>query len=188
MVKAAAAAGSLDEREAVLEILTSLRRAGADTIITYHAKDAARWLAEHSWLERRAVAACSARHAPCVLPYGSGRMKSRSTWHPRRHSRRRGDAQAAQPQGRRGDPARGRRPPAAEPDAGQLPDRAAAVRARGRAGRGHRGRGDGARAATCSTSASSARSRRSSTRGRSATPRCWSPPRSTPSTRIAPPR
>ncbi|HYB24149.1 MAG TPA: porphobilinogen synthase [Solirubrobacteraceae bacterium] len=48
MVKAAAAAGYLDERTAVLEILTSLRRAGADTIITYHAKDAARWLAERS--------------------------------------------------------------------------------------------------------------------------------------------
>jgi len=45
MVKAAAAAGHLDERAAVLEILTSLRRAGADVIITYHAKDAARWLA-----------------------------------------------------------------------------------------------------------------------------------------------
>jgi porphobilinogen synthase len=45
MVKAAAAAGYLDERAAVLEILTSLRRAGADTIITYHALDAARWLA-----------------------------------------------------------------------------------------------------------------------------------------------
>jgi len=46
MVKAAAAAGYIDERATVLEILTSLRRAGADTIITYHAKDAARWLAE----------------------------------------------------------------------------------------------------------------------------------------------
>ncbi len=46
MVKAAAAAGYLDERATVLEILTSLRRAGADTIITYHAKDAARWLAQ----------------------------------------------------------------------------------------------------------------------------------------------
>jgi porphobilinogen synthase len=45
MVKAAAAAGYVDERALVLEILTSLRRAGADTIITYHAKDAARWLA-----------------------------------------------------------------------------------------------------------------------------------------------
>jgi len=48
MVKAAAAAGSIDERAAVLEILTSLRRAGADTIISYHAKDAARWLAEQN--------------------------------------------------------------------------------------------------------------------------------------------
>jgi porphobilinogen synthase len=48
MVKAAAAAGYLDERAAVLEILTSLRRAGADTVITYHAKDAARWLAQES--------------------------------------------------------------------------------------------------------------------------------------------
>jgi porphobilinogen synthase len=46
MVKAAAAAGYLDERSAVLEILTSLRRAGADTIISYHSKDAAQWLAE----------------------------------------------------------------------------------------------------------------------------------------------
>jgi porphobilinogen synthase len=46
MVKAAVAAGALEERAAVLEILTSLRRAGADVIITYHAKDAARWLAE----------------------------------------------------------------------------------------------------------------------------------------------
>jgi porphobilinogen synthase len=48
MVKSAAAAGYLDERAAVLEILTSLRRAGAETIVTYHAKDAARWLAEQS--------------------------------------------------------------------------------------------------------------------------------------------
>jgi porphobilinogen synthase len=46
MVKAAAAAGYVDERTTVLEILTSLRRAGAETIVTYHAKDAARWLAE----------------------------------------------------------------------------------------------------------------------------------------------
>jgi porphobilinogen synthase len=48
MVKAAAAAGYLQERATVLEILTSLRRAGADTIISYHAKDAARWLAEQT--------------------------------------------------------------------------------------------------------------------------------------------
>jgi porphobilinogen synthase len=48
MVKAAAAAGYLDERAAVMEILLSLRRAGADTIVTYHAKDAAQWLAHQS--------------------------------------------------------------------------------------------------------------------------------------------
>ncbi|MDQ3741844.1 MAG: porphobilinogen synthase [Actinomycetota bacterium] len=44
MVKAAAAAGHLDERATVLETLTSIRRAGADIVITYHAKDAAQWL------------------------------------------------------------------------------------------------------------------------------------------------
>ncbi|HET8979131.1 MAG TPA: porphobilinogen synthase [Solirubrobacteraceae bacterium] len=44
MLKAAAAAGYLDEQTAVLEALTSIRRAGADIIITYHAKDAASWL------------------------------------------------------------------------------------------------------------------------------------------------
>jgi porphobilinogen synthase len=46
MVKAAAAAGHVDERAIVLETLTSIRRAGADIVITYHAKDAARWLRE----------------------------------------------------------------------------------------------------------------------------------------------
>jgi porphobilinogen synthase len=44
MVKAAGAAGYIDERAVVLETLTSIRRAGADVVITYHAKDAARWL------------------------------------------------------------------------------------------------------------------------------------------------
>ncbi len=44
MVKAAAAQGWLDERAVTLEILTSIKRAGADLIITYHAADAARWL------------------------------------------------------------------------------------------------------------------------------------------------
>jgi porphobilinogen synthase len=44
MIKAAAAAGWLDERAAVLEVLTGIRRAGADIVITYHAKDVARWL------------------------------------------------------------------------------------------------------------------------------------------------
>ena len=46
MVKAAAHNGWLDERRVVLEILTSIRRAGADLILTYHAKDAADWLAQ----------------------------------------------------------------------------------------------------------------------------------------------
>jgi porphobilinogen synthase len=44
MVKAAAARGLLDERAAVLEALTGIRRAGADIVITYHAKDVATWL------------------------------------------------------------------------------------------------------------------------------------------------
>ena len=45
MVKAASANGWLDERRVVLELLTSIRRAGADLILTYHASDAAGWLA-----------------------------------------------------------------------------------------------------------------------------------------------
>lgn len=44
MVKAAAANGWIDERSVTLEILTSIKRAGADLILTYHAKDAAKWL------------------------------------------------------------------------------------------------------------------------------------------------
>ena len=44
MLKAAAANGWMDERGAVLEALTGIKRAGADLILTYHAKDAARWL------------------------------------------------------------------------------------------------------------------------------------------------
>jgi len=44
MLKAAAANGWIDERAAVLETLTSIRRAGADAIVTYYAKEAAAWL------------------------------------------------------------------------------------------------------------------------------------------------
>ncbi len=44
MVKAAAAAGMVEEERLVMEILTSMKRAGADAIITYHAKEVARWL------------------------------------------------------------------------------------------------------------------------------------------------
>lgn len=44
MIKAAASAGHIDERAAVLEALLGIRRAGADLIVTYHAKEAAQWL------------------------------------------------------------------------------------------------------------------------------------------------
>src|SRR5437762_5608128 len=44
MVKAAAHRGWIDERRVTLEILTSIRRAGADMVLTYHALDVARWL------------------------------------------------------------------------------------------------------------------------------------------------
>jgi porphobilinogen synthase len=46
MVKAAAANGWIDEKRIVLEILTGIVRAGADFVLTYHAKDAARWMKE----------------------------------------------------------------------------------------------------------------------------------------------
>lgn len=47
MVKAAAQNGWIDEKAVVMEMLTGMKRAGADLIITYHAKDAARWLKEN---------------------------------------------------------------------------------------------------------------------------------------------
>ena len=46
MVKAAAKKGWIDEKRVVLETLVGFKRAGAHLILTYHAKDAARWLAE----------------------------------------------------------------------------------------------------------------------------------------------
>jgi porphobilinogen synthase len=46
MLKAAAQNGWIDERRVCLEILTGLKRAGADLILTYSAMDAARWLQE----------------------------------------------------------------------------------------------------------------------------------------------
>jgi len=48
MVKAAAAKGWIDEERIVLETLAAFKRAGADLILTYHALDAARWLAKGS--------------------------------------------------------------------------------------------------------------------------------------------
>jgi porphobilinogen synthase len=46
MIKAAAQNGWIDERQVALESLLSIKRAGADLILTYYAKDAARWLRE----------------------------------------------------------------------------------------------------------------------------------------------
>lgn len=48
MLKAAAANGWIDEERVVLETLTGIQRAGADMILSYHAKEAARWLARHA--------------------------------------------------------------------------------------------------------------------------------------------
>ncbi len=55
MVKAAGSLGWIDERRVTLETLTSIKRAGASRIITYHAKDAARWLQEERSEVRRRV-------------------------------------------------------------------------------------------------------------------------------------
>jgi porphobilinogen synthase len=44
MLKAAAREGWIDEKSAILEVLTAIKRAGADMIITYHAKEASEWL------------------------------------------------------------------------------------------------------------------------------------------------
>ena len=46
MVKAAAGNGWIDEQRVVMEIMAGIQRAGADIILTYHAKDVARWLAK----------------------------------------------------------------------------------------------------------------------------------------------
>ena len=44
MLKAAAREGWIDEKTAILEVLTAIKRAGADMIITYHANEASEWL------------------------------------------------------------------------------------------------------------------------------------------------
>jgi len=46
MVKAAGSQGWIDEKMVTLELLTAIRRAGADMILSYHAKEVARWLRE----------------------------------------------------------------------------------------------------------------------------------------------
>ena len=53
MIKSAAKAGLLDEKTAVLEALTGIKRAGADIIITYYAKEAAKWLKEQNGVKRK---------------------------------------------------------------------------------------------------------------------------------------
>lgn len=55
MIKAAAQLGWLDERRSALETLVAIKRAGADRIITYHAKDAVRWLREGHAAAARAI-------------------------------------------------------------------------------------------------------------------------------------
>lgn len=55
MIKAAAQVGWIDERRVTLETLTAIKRAGANRIITYHAKEAARWLREGAAAERRSI-------------------------------------------------------------------------------------------------------------------------------------
>ena len=55
MIKAAAQLGWIDERKVALEALTAIKRAGAGRIITYHAKDAARWLREGKGVDSRSV-------------------------------------------------------------------------------------------------------------------------------------
>jgi porphobilinogen synthase len=55
MIKAAAQLGWIDERKVALETLTAIKRAGAGRIITYHAKDACRWLREGEAAHRRPV-------------------------------------------------------------------------------------------------------------------------------------
>ena len=52
MLKAAATNGWLDERAVVMESLLAMRRAGADAILTYYAKDAARWLRNQAPADR----------------------------------------------------------------------------------------------------------------------------------------
>jgi porphobilinogen synthase len=64
MVRAAGRAGWIDERRVTMEVLTSIRRAGASQIITYHAKDAARWIREENgW-------AAASAPVPSAVPAG----------------------------------------------------------------------------------------------------------------------
>ena len=66
MVRAAGRAGWIDERRVTMEVLTSIRRAGANQIITYHALDAARWLREEFGATRQ-PRHCSPAGASAVI-------------------------------------------------------------------------------------------------------------------------
>ena len=66
MVKAAAQNDWLEEKRVALEILTSIKRAGANIILTYHAKDAARWLKEElTALEQASCVTVAVENMPC---------------------------------------------------------------------------------------------------------------------------
>ena len=68
MLKAAGNNGWLDERKTALESLMAIRRAGADLIFTYYARQAARWLAEES---RREGFNCGAGRPGTLLQAGA---------------------------------------------------------------------------------------------------------------------
>jgi porphobilinogen synthase len=55
MIKAAAQLGWIDERRVTLETLTAIKRAGAGRIITYHAREAARWLRDGELANRKMI-------------------------------------------------------------------------------------------------------------------------------------
>jgi porphobilinogen synthase len=55
LIKAGAQLGWIDERRVTLETLTAIKRAGAGRIITYHAKEASRWLRDGAATARRSV-------------------------------------------------------------------------------------------------------------------------------------
>ena len=59
MLKAAAANGWIDERAAALETLTAIRRAGADVVVTYYAKEAAGWLSSSGRPQGRRSRSCA---------------------------------------------------------------------------------------------------------------------------------
>ena len=95
MVKAAAAQGLLDERAAVLEALTGIRRAGADIVITYHAKDVARWLAAEGPLPARRLGRPARRDRQEAAQPDAGLVRAR-----RRPVRARRRARRASPRTR----------------------------------------------------------------------------------------